>query len=353
MARFYSNENFHGRVVACLRSLGHDVRTSFEAGRANRRIPDDEVLRFATSEDRTVLTLNRRDFIELHSANQLHAGIITCTPDANARALAARIDSIVPAEGQTLHGKLLRVVKPNLAPGEALRFPDGIAQGAALLLGSLLWEGEKKSDGEKGERRKAWRDKRLQTEVFDVPGLPMWYGRWSETRDEYTMVLARGKKGGLAKAREFKLAFGIAGGKLANRALLTLKEEVLRLAKAEGIGESHISPKLRHEPCPWGLVALWPNRSSPFVAVLEETWKKHFGLDEFSKTIAKHMGGIPNTDGIITLPWPAAIPSHIDYLLCTPTLPKDPLPTGEEIRTKAGEYYKRTKASGILTELDA
>ena len=67
MARLYSNENFPLRVVKALRSLGYDVVTSLEAGRANQRIPDDEVLRFATSEGRAVLTLNRRDFVHLHN----------------------------------------------------------------------------------------------------------------------------------------------------------------------------------------------------------------------------------------------------------------------------------------------
>ncbi len=36
MASHYSNENFSRRVVAQLRLLGHDLLTSFEAGRANQ-----------------------------------------------------------------------------------------------------------------------------------------------------------------------------------------------------------------------------------------------------------------------------------------------------------------------------
>ena len=38
MAEFYSNENFPKRVVEELRRLGHDVLTSYEAGRANQRM---------------------------------------------------------------------------------------------------------------------------------------------------------------------------------------------------------------------------------------------------------------------------------------------------------------------------
>ena len=66
MARLYSNENFPRRVVEELRQLGHDVLTSFKAGRANQGIPDDEVLTFSTQEQRALLTLNRQDFFRLH-----------------------------------------------------------------------------------------------------------------------------------------------------------------------------------------------------------------------------------------------------------------------------------------------
>ncbi len=48
--RFYSNENFDYQVVVLLRALGHDVLTSYDAGKANQRISDEEVLQFSTSE---------------------------------------------------------------------------------------------------------------------------------------------------------------------------------------------------------------------------------------------------------------------------------------------------------------
>jgi predicted nuclease of predicted toxin-antitoxin system len=61
MVSLYSNENFPKRVVDELRRLGHDVLTSYEAGLANQKIPDDQVLQFAISQNRAVLTLNRID----------------------------------------------------------------------------------------------------------------------------------------------------------------------------------------------------------------------------------------------------------------------------------------------------
>lgn len=112
-ARLYTNENFPLRVVRELRAKGHDVLTSLEAGRANQKVPDAEVLKFAASEMRAVLTLNRRDFFRLHrdSAGQ-HAGIIACTRDDESTALALRIHEALETAGN-LNGLLLRIVRPS------------------------------------------------------------------------------------------------------------------------------------------------------------------------------------------------------------------------------------------------
>jgi hypothetical protein len=74
MARLYANENFPLPVVAELRRLGHDVLTVRETGRANRAVPDREILEFARAERRAVLTLNRKHFITRHALRPDHAG---------------------------------------------------------------------------------------------------------------------------------------------------------------------------------------------------------------------------------------------------------------------------------------
>jgi predicted nuclease of predicted toxin-antitoxin system len=116
MARLFADENFPIAVTVALRALGHDVLTAHEAGRANQGIPDDEVLAWATTQGRAVVTLNRRDFHRLHAASPNHAGIITCTrDDANPVPPAARIHAAVNAAA-SLAGALLRVVRPGSAP---------------------------------------------------------------------------------------------------------------------------------------------------------------------------------------------------------------------------------------------
>jgi extradiol dioxygenase family protein len=94
-----------------LRELGHDVLTVQEAGKANQRIPDDEVLTFATDNDRAVITQNRKDFIQLHRIQPIHAGIIVCTEDRDWNALAQRIHTAI-VEAEFLQGKLIPIVRP-------------------------------------------------------------------------------------------------------------------------------------------------------------------------------------------------------------------------------------------------
>jgi predicted nuclease of predicted toxin-antitoxin system len=114
MAKLYTNENFRRRIVESLRTLGHDVLTSFEVGNANLSIPDDKVLEFAHSNNRIVLTFNRKDFIRLHNQNPIHSGIIVCTEDNDNIALAHRIHEVLNTMSNT-ENQLIRVNRPNLS----------------------------------------------------------------------------------------------------------------------------------------------------------------------------------------------------------------------------------------------
>jgi predicted nuclease of predicted toxin-antitoxin system len=110
MARFYADEQFPVETTLALRSLGHDVLTVQEAGNANQRIPDPEVLAFAAKNNRAVLTINRYDFIRLHKSSSNHAGIIACTENTNFERLAAKIHEAV-AQLDRLDSQLIRIYR--------------------------------------------------------------------------------------------------------------------------------------------------------------------------------------------------------------------------------------------------
>ena len=111
MARLYANENFPRQIVETLRALGHDVLTVAEAGNANQRIPDDQVLAFAAANERAVLTLNRHDFVRPHNQRADHHGIIVCAQDPDTQGQAIRIHAAI-THRETLSGHLIRINLP-------------------------------------------------------------------------------------------------------------------------------------------------------------------------------------------------------------------------------------------------
>lgn len=113
MANLFGDENFDVQAMDRLKVLGHDTLTIREVGMASQRIPDEEVLAFATKQNRAVVTFDRRDYYRLHQTNPNHAGIIACTYDADSHALASRIDQEIRSENEDLKGKFLRIYRPN------------------------------------------------------------------------------------------------------------------------------------------------------------------------------------------------------------------------------------------------
>jgi hypothetical protein len=109
MAALFADENFPLPAVERLLVLGHNVLTMLQLETAGQAIPDEEVLALATSLNRCLLTLNRKDFIKLHNHQPLHSGILICTFDSNFTALADRIHTCLTEATIPLDGQLLRV----------------------------------------------------------------------------------------------------------------------------------------------------------------------------------------------------------------------------------------------------
>ena len=99
-------------MVEHLRSLDCDVLTSYDAGQANQGIPDDEVLRFATEQNRAVISFNRDDFVALHRGGEHHAGIIVCKDDRDYLGQVTILHAY-PQDVDSLFDRLIRSKKQN------------------------------------------------------------------------------------------------------------------------------------------------------------------------------------------------------------------------------------------------
>ena len=111
MARLLADENFPRPVVIELRRLSHDVAELAELGLAHLGTLDNAVLEAASALGRAVLTFDRRDYVALHRASQVHAGIVACTYDPDFVRLAARIDAAL-SDIDDLAGQVIRVIRP-------------------------------------------------------------------------------------------------------------------------------------------------------------------------------------------------------------------------------------------------
>jgi predicted nuclease of predicted toxin-antitoxin system len=118
MASLYSNENLSIDLVERIREFGYDVLTSYQAGQANQGIPDDEVLAYATANQRSVITFNRDDFVALHRSSIDHAGVIVCKDDRDYLQQAQALHAFLATQTDSLQNRLVRVLRQN-QPGSS------------------------------------------------------------------------------------------------------------------------------------------------------------------------------------------------------------------------------------------
>ena len=65
----------------------------------------------ASADERAILTLNRKHFVQLHAKQPAHAGIVVCTFDPDFEGQAQRIHDALKSLPQ-LTGQLVRVNRP-------------------------------------------------------------------------------------------------------------------------------------------------------------------------------------------------------------------------------------------------
>ena len=78
MVKLYLDEDVHEDIAIALRLRGYDVKTTKEAG--NKGLSDIEQIKYATSENRVIISFNVADFHKLHfefiKKGIEHSGII-------------------------------------------------------------------------------------------------------------------------------------------------------------------------------------------------------------------------------------------------------------------------------------
>jgi hypothetical protein len=112
MFKFYANENLSLMLVNELRKLSYDILTSYEAGNANQKIPDEQVLTESIKNNRCVLTFNRDDFVKLHHSGIQHSGIIVCKDDRDYQGQASTLAQYLNNQTK-LSNRLIRILKQN------------------------------------------------------------------------------------------------------------------------------------------------------------------------------------------------------------------------------------------------
>jgi hypothetical protein len=111
VARLYADENFPLPAIQELRKLGYDVLTIHEAGLSGLGVSDEDVFSAALTDQRAILTLNRKHFMQLHRERPRHAGVVVCTFDSDFVALARRIDAAIGVDSD-IAGRLIRITRP-------------------------------------------------------------------------------------------------------------------------------------------------------------------------------------------------------------------------------------------------
>lgn len=97
--KLYLDEHISHRLAAQLRQYGFDATSTFETGMGEAS--DDELLAYAASQQRTIVTFNHKDFAIFHAEymteNKEHWGIVFSTeekPDIIRRRLLRLLNTL-------------------------------------------------------------------------------------------------------------------------------------------------------------------------------------------------------------------------------------------------------------------
>jgi hypothetical protein len=209
-----------------------------------------------------------------------------------------------------------------------------------LIIGSLLWDSD----------RESWRKSRLFMEQAMTVQAPIRYGRLSERRGHYTMVLSRLCALGHAKVVPCRAAAD------------SIIEEAEHLWAAEAN-----APFSRRISENWGRVALLPHPDRDIPKTILRGWAARVAQEATYTDVpqASGEGSLVSRSGILQIGWPRLVdsdePAPLDLLLATANHPTfvgqppeypDPTRIASRWRGSAGGrvgYFVNNRQNGILT----
>jgi hypothetical protein len=174
-----------------------------------------------------------------------------------------------------------------------------------LVIGSLLWD----------ERRRSWREARLDATSTQTVIAPIRYGRLSESRgNTYTMVFSRSCKVGHAKVLRCK-------GAVSTPTDLIAEAEALWKAEYPRAHPGRIATD-------WGCVALMSNPERTIPGDLLRAWAARVGREPNYGRVSQRPdeGDLVGEDGLLRVDWPQLVEGgasvDADLLLVTANDPR-------------------------------
>ena len=223
-----------------------------------------------------------------------------------------------------------------------------------LIIGSLYWED--------ACHRRTWRIDRLDQYRGRYVRVPIRYGRFSGTRQSYTMVFSRS-----LGTDDYGRAIVVPCSQRV-RCVSDVMDEAVHLWTAETSDGKNEQCRVSADTG-WGGVALLPNPERPMPADLRASWSERVsgesGYCKQLKTVNED-DLVVNPSGFLRIPWPEAEDGSrlvdVDLLLATataPTLENGRYPTVRKIADawkscpEGTEYFCRNTEHGITTFQDA
>lgn len=217
---------------------------------------------------------------------------------------------------------------------------DTPLSGGLLIVGSLLWD--------EHETRVSLRDEVLNMQNATIVPAPIRYGRKSDKRQTYTMVVSPFCKDESRMGKGVLVSFA---------AKIRSTDELTNVAEKIIVAEHKEPVSLNRFNWGWGCLAFLPNpvKTDKSIGQLKEFWDTKIGNGfRASDYIITNEEELLTQQGELLLDWKKEY-GDLDFLVVTATKPTVPSPTVQLLGAayaKDNEYFASNRKAGIETYQD-